>query len=98
MGKAELEKLLGVSSTPRREKRENNNHKIVVFRKKLPTGDYLFSCRGYKKISADEDLFIYKGRNLFKSVGNCIGMCRLKGWENYSFRKINKTTTEGDEK
>lgn len=48
------------------------------------------------KYGRKEDLFVYKGRNLFKSVGNCIGMCRLKGWENYSFRKISNTTTEGE--
>lgn len=74
MGKAELEKLLGVSSTPRREKRENNNHKIVVFRKKLPTGDYLFSCRGYKKISADRDFLLNRD---FEQARDFLSVCRI---------------------
>lgn len=74
MGKAELEKLLGVSSTPRRKERENNNHKIIVFRKKLPNGNYMFSCRGYKKISADRDFPLNRD---FKLARDFAFACRI---------------------
>lgn len=41
-----------------------------------------------------EDLFVYKGKNIFKSIGICIGNCKLRGWEKASYEKINKTEGE----
>lgn len=57
MGKAELEKLLGVRSEnacPRKQEQEHKS-RIIVFRKRLKTGEYEFSCRGYKKVSNDKN-------------------------------------------
>ena len=56
MGKAELEKLLGVRSENTRTRKEmEHKSRIIVFRKKLSTGEYEFSCRGYRKVSADKN-------------------------------------------
>lgn len=70
--------------------REHNRNKPKV-------GDIVkFKYPWVFRYGRKEDLFVYKGRNTFKSIGICIGMCKLRGWERASYEKINNKTTEGE--
>lgn len=59
MAISDLKKLLGYDCG--KEEDSKHHSRIVVFRKRLKTGEYLFQCRGYSVISSDPDYPLHAG-------------------------------------